>query len=126
MKTSFNPLFFKSGPDMPVLKALPSGVRPLTYAPYKAVGSGNRQYHRCNECGGWLEGSPLVQTEDDLSEFTEGRRGVVTRCRRMGHELAFTGVYNKEAEKVESKITKTPTPKDEIRVQRGEGGIGGN
>lgn len=123
-KTSFNPAFFKSGPDMVVLKTLPSGIKSLTYAPYKAVGSGNRQFHFCKNCGGWIEGSPLVQTEDDLPEFAEGRRGTVVRCRRMGHEIGFTGVYNKLAERIE-KINKIPEPKAEIRVQRGTGGIGG-
>ena len=90
---SFNPLFFKSGPDMTVFKVLPPGVKPLVYASYKAVGSGNRQYHKCPECGGYIEGPPLIQTEDDLPGFAEGRRGTVVRCRRMGDVIIFTGVY---------------------------------
>jgi len=121
---SYNPLFFASGPEMGVLKDLPRGVQELTYAkPRRAVGSGLRDYTWCDSCGGWICGKPLIQTENDSEAFRDGRIGRVSRCRRCGEELSFTGTYHKEAKHAESK-KRQPIKQSEFKVQRGIGGVG--
>ena len=129
MKNGFNPAFFKTGPDMSVYTSLPMGLTELRHAkPRRAVGKGNRQAHYCTECGGWIDGAALCQIEDDLPEFMDGRRGRVLRCRRMGHELSFTGVYNKEVEVIEDDKEQQPKTTEQtnprvFRIARGSGGI---
>ena len=46
--------------------------------------------HFCSQCAGWVEGMPQERNEADMGMLC-GRRGVVTTCRRCGHELGFFG-----------------------------------
>ena len=121
-----NPLHFSSGPELGVLRDLPRGVQELRYSkPRRAAGSNNRQWYFCDACGGWILGAPFIQTESDSESFMEGRVGRVTRCRRCGEELSFTGVYHKEAVRVEPiKTDVNQIKKEPPRIQRGSGGIG--
>jgi len=120
-----NKLFFSSGPELGVLKDLPRGVQELRYSkPRRAAGSNQRQWYFCPECNGWIFGPPYIQTESDSEAFMDGRVGRVTRCRRCGAELSFTGTYHKEAP-IAIEVPKPEAVKTEpIRICRGTGGIG--
>jgi hypothetical protein len=121
-----NKLFYTSGPELGVLKDLPRGVQELRYAkPRRAAGSNLREFYWCDNCGGWICGAPFIQDENDTDAFKDGRVGRVTRCRRCGDELSFTGVYHKIAVKVEPKVETTQTTRPPMRIQRGTGGVGG-
>lgn len=58
-----------------------------------STGRGMDYLYYCGTCEGWIDASPGTRTVDDLG-LLSGRRGIVTYCKRCGHELSFRGAVS--------------------------------
>lgn len=48
----------------------------------------------CVVCDGWVMGEPIQQRIDTMDRPLSGRSGLLVRCRRCEHELAFRGAVS--------------------------------
>ena len=48
---------------------------------------GEKRYHYCGICGGWVLGDPSLHFEDTRN--IKGRRGTVYQCRKCMNEIVF-------------------------------------
>ena len=72
---------------VPVYKTLPKGLSEFEHSvPRQAVGSGGRRFTLCNNCRGWVAGTPVLQTK--ATPFVAGDQASnIYRCRRCGQPL---------------------------------------
>jgi hypothetical protein len=78
-----------SDPKLKVIKSLPKGAEVFG----KTASLGDKTWHKCYGCGGWIEGDANEYHEDTIGPLC-GRRGRSSHCRRCGLEIDFFGAMS--------------------------------